>query len=461
MKVVISLVLTILFVNIVASKVNYEVTNELKKQPNVNILVLLKEELNYEKFNQGKQNIDIDVKAQMIVDELMNISERSQKKLTKFLNFKKLAFKTYWVSNSVSIENVDKKTIDALSENENISEILLDKFIGEDPLEKSVVLNETLTNDKIIEPNMLWVKAEKAWKQGHKGKGIVIGLSDSGIRYQHPGVVHSYRGKKKESFDHNYNWFDPLFRSKVPIDTRDHGTHCTGSATGGRKTNRKIGVAPHAKWIHCHRTSTSSVHKCLQWLLAPTDLEDKNAQVKLRPHISSHSYGCTNCGLERGINALLNAGVHVVNAAGNSGPRCNTISEIAKFKHQLTIGALEKGKDSVARFSSLGPVPGQTKPELAAPGANIVSASGRSDSYVSKSGTSMACPTVAGAIAVLWEAVPELSRKIEETNAVLFKTSKGQSFNICGTNGSPNAAVGYGTIDVEKMIKVGKELYSN
>ena len=410
----------------------------------------------------------------------MNLSQRSQEKISKFLNFKKLSFKTYWISNSVSIENVDKQTIDALSENEEISEILLDKFVGEDPLENSVELqNSTLSmknNDKVIEPNMLWIKAEKAWKQGHKGKGIVIGLSDSGIRYQHPGVVHSYRGKKKDdTFDHNYNWFDPLFRSKVPIDTRDHGTHCTvrnlnlknkkkfqkGSATGGRKTNRKIGVAPHAKWIHCYRTTTASVHKCLQWLLAPTDLEDKNPQVNLRPHISSHSYGCTNCGLERGINALLNAGVHVVNAAGNSGPRCNTISEIAKFKHQLTIGALDKGKDSVARFSSLGPVPGMTKPELAAPGADIVSASGRGDTYVSKSGTSMACPTVAGAIAVLWEAVPQLSRKIEETNAVLFKTSKGQSFNICGTNGSPNAATGYGTIDVEKMIKVGKELYSN
>ena len=74
---------------------------------------------------------------------------------------------------------------------------------------------------------------------------------------------------------------------------------------------------------------------------------------------------------------------------------------------------------------------------------------------------SFSCPTVAGAIAVLWEAVPQLKRKITETNEVLFKSSKHQEFNICETSGSPNAAVGYGTIDVQNMIKIGKELYSN
>jgi hypothetical protein len=70
------------------------------------------------------------------------------------------------------------------------------------------------------------------------------------------------------------------------------------------------------------------------------------------------------------------------------------------------------------------------------------------------------CPTVAGAIAVLWGAVPQLKRKVKETNQILFKSSKGQKENICGTNGSPNAAVGYGTIDVEKMIKIAKEIYT-
>jgi hypothetical protein len=53
-----------------------------------------------------------------------------------------------------------------------------------------------------------------------------------------------------------------------------------------------------------------------------------------------------------------------------------------------------------------------------------------------------------------------LKRKVKETNQILFKSSKGQKENICGTNGSPNAAVGYGTIDVDKMIKIGKQMYS-
>jgi hypothetical protein len=53
-----------------------------------------------------------------------------------------------------------------------------------------------------------------------------------------------------------------------------------------------------------------------------------------------------------------------------------------------------------------------------------------------------------------------LKRKVKETNQILFKSSKGQKENICGTNGSPNAAVGYGTIDVDKMIKIGKQMFS-
>jgi hypothetical protein len=53
-----------------------------------------------------------------------------------------------------------------------------------------------------------------------------------------------------------------------------------------------------------------------------------------------------------------------------------------------------------------------------------------------------------------------LKRKIKETNEIIYKTSKRQEFEICGTKGSPNAAVGYGTIDVDTMIKIAKKIYS-
>jgi subtilisin family serine protease len=323
----------------------------------------------------------------------MILSKTSQKKLLKFLKFKKLSFEEIWISNAVSIKGIDKETIESISKNEEVKEILLDKFIGEDPLENSIpIAFNSSSKADIIEPNMKWINADKAWAKGHKGKDIIIAFSDSGANYQHPGVVHSYLGKNGNTFDHNYHWFDPLFRSKTPIDTRDHGTHCMGSALGGKNVNRKIGVAPEAKWTHCHRTSTATVHKCLQWFLAPTNLEDKNPQVSKRPHITSHSYLCNGCGLDRATEALIQAGVHFVNAAGNSGPRCNSVVENAKMKDQITVAALSKGRDTVTSFSSKGqgPFSGLVKPEVAAPGENIISASGRGEAYVSKSGTSMA-----------------------------------------------------------------------
>jgi serine protease AprX len=295
----------------------------------------------------------------------MILSKTSQKKLLKFLQFKKLAFEALWISNAVSVKGIDKETIEIISENEEVKEILLDKFIGEDPLENSVQISvNSSSKADIIEPNMKWINADKAWANGHKGKDIIIAFSDSGANYQHPGVVHAYLGKNGNSFDHNYHWFDPLFRSKTPIDTRDHGTHCMGSALGGKNVNRKIGVAPEAKWTHCHRTSTATVHKCLQWFLAPTNLEDKNPQVSKRPHITSHSYRCPGCGLDRATEALLNAGVHMVNSAGNTGPRCSTVNDNAKFKGQLAIAALKVKSDEATGFSAKGPVPNLMKPGL-------------------------------------------------------------------------------------------------
>lgn len=144
----------------------------------------------------------------------------------------------------------------------------------------------------------------------------------------------------------------------------------------------------------------SSVLKCLQWLLAPTDLDFNNPKPELRPHISSHSYTCPGCRDERGLLALINAGIAVVMSAGNSGPRCSTITSPAFKKAGYLVGyvyhvnllillsALAPKSDNIASFSSRGPLPGvQFAPQISAPGQDITSCARTVTGYTKMSGT--------------------------------------------------------------------------
>jgi subtilisin family serine protease len=197
-----------------------------------------------------------------------------------------------------------------------------------------------------------------------------------------------------------------------------------------------IGVAPDAQWVGCvnlDRNFGSPSHylDCLQFMLAPFEPGGnalRDGHPADAPHILTNSWGCPSIegcdadALHPAAAALKAAGIFVVVAAGNTGPGCESIVDApAPYAEVFTVGAVNRARQ-VASFSSRGPVFGAAKPDLVAPGEDVLSAL-PGNSYGVYSGTSMATPHVAGVVALMWSANPALVGKIDATAKILRDTT--------------------------------------
>ncbi|WP_374688634.1 S8 family serine peptidase [Promineifilum sp.] len=328
--------------------------------------------------------------------------------------------------------------------------------------------------------NVLAVGAPRVWDElGARGAGIIIGQADSGVDGAHPELRDTYRGNQPEEATgltggNDYNWLDPWNHTTAPTDRMGHGTHTLGSALG-----RSVGVAPDATWIGCVNLARNLGNApryldCFQFLFAPFP-QDGDALADGRPdlgaHVLNNSWGCPDvegcdaAALLPAVRALRAAGVFVVASAGNDGDACSTVyAPIALYDEVFTVGATDIF-DAVASFSSRGPVladgSGRTKPDVVAPGVDIVSAY-PGGTYETLEGTSMAGPHVVGVVALLWSANPALIGDIERTERLLAETAQPLEADdaLCGDL-YPNNAAGYGLVDAYTAVRRALEEVSS
>ena len=164
--------------------------------------------------------------------------------------------------------------------------------------------------------------------------------------------------------------------------------------------------------------------ECMQWFLAPTRINGTDPDPTKAPDITNNSWecppseGCSADTLQAAVESQAAAGIMMVSAAQNSGPSCSTVQNPPGiYEATYTAGALSTGTDTIAGFSSRGPVTAdgsnRIKPDICAPGTGTRSSTNASDSsYANFSGTSMATPHIAGAMALLWSAIPSFDTSL-------------------------------------------------
>lgn len=318
--------------------------------------------------------------------------------------------------------------------------------------------------------NLTLIEADRVWAEfGITGRDITIGQSDSGVQWDHPELLDSYRG---QNGDHNYNWFDPWYHTTAPTDHDGHGTHTLGSVLGNQ-----VGVAPDANWFACANLARNLGNPafyldCMQFMLAPWPLNGDplaDGDPARGANVLNNSWGCPEVegcdpnALLDGVRALQAAGIFVVASAGNDGPECQSLEyPIALYQESFSVGAIDEF-GQLADFSSRGPVTAdgsnRTKPDIIAPGVNVLSAF-PNNSYGRADGTSMAGPHLAGVVALIWSANPTLIGDIAQTRQILIETATPYTgeYPTCLTNTAiPNNAVGYGLVNAYAAVQMALE----
>ena len=364
---------------------------------------------------------------------------------------------------------------------------------------------------------------DAAWARGFDGRGQVVGMGDTGLDSGDTATIHpDFNAKVDKGLIFGLfskSWGDPM----------GHGTHVAGSVlgTGFKSGGRLQGGANQA-----HIVAEGMWSPMLGGLSVPSKLADLFGQAYDQgARIHTNSWGSNTVGVYDSFAQQVDefSAAHpdmlIVFAAGNSGMDLdkdgridpNSIGTPATAKNVLTVGAsknlvasggiqkmmkeLRNGTDhwgvepiassrlsetaaGLAAFSSRGPTAdGRLKPEIVAPGTNILSTRSQdpkadplwgayNEAYVWSGGTSMATPLTAGGAAVLRQYLVE-DRKIANPSSALMKAAlihtaydmyPGQFGEIGKASGQeiltrrPNIDEGYGRVDMDKATNLSKAL---
>lgn len=421
-------------------------------------------------------------KGRFVRDALWKKAQETQRPILDWLSARKIEHRSYYITNVIWVK-ADQEVALALATRPDVARLEGNPQIQNYRQEPPAVDETTVPNaPATVETGINYTKAPQVWAAGFTGQGIVVADADTGFRWDHNALKNHYRGWDGAVANHDYNWHDSIHtgggtcgaNAVAPCDDQGHGTHTLGTMVGDDGGTNQVGMAPGAKWIGCRNMDQGNgtparYIECMEFFLAPYPVGGTPAQGNpaLAPDVTSNSWscppseGCSVNSLQAAVEAQRAAGIMMVVAATNSGPNCSTVVDPpAIYDATYGVGALTTGTDSIASFSSRGPVAAdgsmRLKPDISAPGTSTRSSTRTSTtSYGSMSGTSMATPHVAGAVALLWSAQPYLRHDVTRTEEVLNSSAVHLLSSTCdggGTPISPNNIFGFGRMDVKAAV---------
>lgn len=287
------------------------------------------------------------------------------------------------------------------------------------------------------------VELEYAHKRHITGKGINVAVLDSGI------TKHSELMNRNNRFIAAY---DAVNGREGFYDDNGHGTHVAGIIGGCGRVFR--GMAPECGLISVKILDrsgggkTKSVINGMKWIL--------HNKKRYNIRIVNISIGASesekyesSLELIEMVEKLWDAGIIVVSAAGNKGPKAGSVGVPGISRKIITVGASDddgryrRETYSHPYYSGRGPTSECImKPDVVAPGSGVVSL-GINGRYSVKSGTSMSTPVVTGAVALLLSKYPELDNR-----AVKMRLK-----NTVIDLGLPREKQGWGMINVRTLLE--------
>jgi subtilisin family serine protease len=370
----------------------------------------------------------------------------------------------YWLANCVRVD-ATPAVIQELAARADVEMVYVNypiELIG--PVESSPAVPPQVAGGP--EPGLVAIHAPEAWNLGYRGEGILVATLDSGVDANHPALASRWAGVADPRYAGHpeWAWWDGLGQNpNFPYDGIGHGTHTMGTVAGGAPGD-SVGVAPAAHWIAASPNYNAGIQvfvsdsiEIYQWMVNPDGDIATHWDV---PVVCGNSWGLADfhgypdCDplLWSYLDACEAAGCAIIFAAGNEGldglrrpaDRAYTDFDTCAV---AAVNANQVGWP-IAGFSSRGPTlctlfPPAIKPNISAPGVDVRSST-PNGGYGLNSGTSMACPHIAGVFALIRQACPDMP--IDQIKLIMYQTAED-----LGAAGKDNN-YGWGMVDVFSAI---------
>ncbi len=449
------------------------------------VIVMMTERYDDNHLAQKTAFMTKEQRRDFIIAERKAFCQASQAQVLDFLEGYKsdnmvADLKSFWSFNGFSC-SASAEVIAQLAERKDVAMIIPDKMRPMVPDFKARPA-AAKTNAWHVDK----VNAPEVWNYngtGYTGNGIIVGLIDTGVNYNHIDITNSMWDGGSEFPHHGYDVFN---QDNDPMDDQGHGTHTAGIIAGQGTAGTQTGVAPDAKIMAIKILSAEGEGEATHLIQGVEFALEHGADIL---SLSLSDVGAGPCYYYRDVFATcLDAGVAAAIACGNEGqtqytypvpfnisapgncppPWLHPDQQIeGGLTSVISVGATDSN-DEHCGFSSIGPTtwtsgpnvgsyndypyengdatqPGLIRPDISAPGANITSLNYlTTNNYIEMDGTSMATPCVAGVLAMLLEANPDLTPTELDSIIELTSTRVGNTMK--------NNRVGTGRIDALAAI---------